>query len=79
MVGIYERRCRVKKPKFSKVLIAFIIALNIIFTTAVLIVFYHTSNEPTALVGAWFGFTTVELWTLAGIKKKKIEKENDYE
>lgn len=66
-----------KKPKFSKVLIAFIIALNIIFTTAVLIVFYHTSSEPTALVGAWFGFTTVELWTLAGIKKKKIEKEND--
>jgi hypothetical protein len=66
-----------KKSKFSKALISSIIALNIIFTTAVLIVFYHTSSEPVALVGAWFSFTTVELWTLAGIKKKKIEKEND--
>ena len=66
-----------KKSKFSKALISSIIALNIIFTTAVLIVFYHTSSEPVALVGAWFSFTTVELWTRAGIKKKKIEKEND--
>lgn len=68
-----------KKPKFSKVLIASIIALNIIFTTAVLIVFYHTSSEPVALVGAWFSFVTIELWNIAGIKKKKIEKENEYE
>jgi hypothetical protein len=68
-----------KKPKFSKLLIAVIVALNIIFTSAVLIVFYHTSNEPTALVGAWFSFTTIELLSIAGIKKKKIEKENEYE
>ena len=65
------------KPKFSKVLVAVIVLLNIIFTAAVLFVFYHTSNEPVALVGAWFSFTTVELLTIAGIKKKKIEKEND--
>jgi hypothetical protein len=68
-----------KKTKFSKMIVGLIIALNIIFTSAVLIVFYHTSSEPVALVGAWFSFTTIELWTIAGIKKKKIEKENDYE
>ena len=66
-----------KKPKYSKVLVAVIVALNIIFTGAVLIVFYHTSSEPVALVGAWFGSGTVELWAIAGIKKKKIEKENE--
>ena len=65
------------KAKYSKVLVAVIVALNIIFTSAVLIVFYHTSNEPTVLVGAWFSFFAVELLNIAGIKKKKIEKEND--
>ena len=68
-----------KKPKFSKALIASIIALNIIFTASVLVVFYHTSSEPVALVGAWFSFTTVELWALAGIKKKEIEKGGEHE
>lgn len=68
-----------KKQKFSKLLIAFIIVLNILFASAVLVVFYHTSSEPVALVGAWFSFTTIELWTLAGIKKKKIEKGGENE
>lgn len=27
------------------------------------------------MIGAWFSFTTVELWSLSRIKKKKIEKE----
>jgi hypothetical protein len=26
------------------------------------------------LIGAWFGFTTVEFWALAGIKKREIER-----
>lgn len=65
------------KSKYSKMLVAVILLLNIIFTAAVLFVFYHTSNEPTALVGAWFSFFAVELFNIAGIKKKKIEKEND--
>lgn len=66
-----------KKSGFSKGIVAFIIAANIIFTAAVFYVFLKTSNEPTALIGAWFGFTTVELWQLATIKKKKVEKNND--
>lgn len=67
-----------KKPQYSKYIVAFIIALNVFFTLGVLYVFIRTGNEPSTLVGAFFGFTTVELWSLAGIKKKKIEKENDY-
>jgi hypothetical protein len=49
-----------------------VILLNAAFTVAVLFIFYKVSMEPTALIGAWFGFTTVELWALAGIKKREI-------
>ena len=65
--------------KFSKVIVSLVIALNIIFTVAVLFIFYRIGEEPTTLIGAWFGFTTIELWALAGIKKKEIEKQNDRE
>lgn len=63
------------KKKYSKRLIAFIVFANIVFAAAVFAVFWHTGNEPTALVAAWFSFTTVELWSLAGIKKKEVEHE----
>ena len=58
---------------FSKTIIRWIIALNIVFTVAVIAVFWHTSNEPSVLVGAWFAFTTTELWQLASIKKTKVK------
>jgi len=31
------------------------------------------------LIGAWFAFTTGELWLLAGIKKKEAEKQSNKE
>ena len=65
--------------KFSKLIVSLVILLNAAFTVAVLFVFYRIGAEPTALIAAWFGFTTVELWALAGIKKKEIEKQNDRE
>ena len=65
--------------KFSKAIVSLVILLNAAFTVAVLYIFYRVGAEPTALIAAWFGFTTVELWALAGIKKKKIEKQNDRE
>ena len=65
--------------KFSKIIVSLVIALNIIFTVAVLFIFYKVGTEPTTLIGAWFGFTTVELWALAGIKKREIETRNDKE
>lgn len=65
--------------KYSKVIVSLIIILNVMFAIGVLVVFWHTSSEPSVLVGAWFGFTTGELWLLSGIKKRKIEKENSHE
>jgi len=63
--------------RFSKKIVALVIALNIAFTGAVLYVFLRTGSEPTSLVVAWFGFTTVELWTLAGITKEKLKGGSD--
>lgn len=62
--------------KFSKAIVTLVVLLNAAFTIAVLFIFYKVSMEPTALIGAWFGFTTVELWALAGIKKREIDKSN---
>lgn len=65
--------------KFSKLIVTLVILLNAAFTGAVLYIFYRIGVEPTALIAAWFGFTTVELWALAGIKKREIEIQNDRE
>ncbi len=64
-----------KKIKYSKFIVALVIALNVIFAGAVLFVFYHTSSEPSTLIGGWFSFTTVELWALSKIKKAEAKKE----
>ena len=69
---------KAKKSLFSKVIVSVVIILNVMFATAVLAVFLRTSSEPSSLIVAWFSFTTVELWSLAGIKKTK-EKRNDYD
>ncbi len=60
--------------KFSTMVVVAVIALNIIFTTAVLYVFLKVGSEPTALIAAWFAFTTGELWLLANIKKEKVKR-----
>jgi hypothetical protein len=65
--------------KFSKKIVTLVVLLNAAFTVAVLFIFYRIGTEPTTLIGAWFGFTTVELWALAGIKKREIETRNDKE
>lgn len=54
--------------KFSKRIVILVLLLNIVFTVAVFYVFLKTGNEPSTLIGAWFAFTTVELWSLAKIK-----------
>ena len=59
--------------RYSKFIVALVILLNALFTGAVLFVFLRVGSEPTTLVAAWFGFTTVELWTLAGITKSKLK------
>ena len=66
-----------KKNIFSKLIVSSVILLNVIFTIAVLTVFLKTSTEPSSLIVAWFSFTTVELWSLAGIKKAQERKDVD--
>lgn len=69
------RRKKKSKGQYSKALVTLIILMNIIFTIAVFIVFARTGSEPSTLIATWFSFTTVELWSLARIKKKKIDRE----
>lgn len=66
-----------KKNRFSKAVVALVIFLNILFTTAVLYVFLQTGNEPVTLIGCWFAFTTGELWMLSSIKKTKVRKDGN--
>lgn len=62
--------------KFSKKIVSVIVVMNILFTIAVLVIFWHTGNEPMTLIGAWFAFTTGELWALSSIRKSKLKGEN---
>ena len=57
-----------KKTRFSKLVVSFIITANCVFTAAVLFVFLRTGAEPTALIASWFAFTTGELVALAGLR-----------
>jgi hypothetical protein len=65
--------------RFSKLIVALVIAMNGAFAVAVLYIFLRVGSEPSTLIGAWFAFTTGELWALAGIKRKEIssERRND--
>nr|DAS80723.1 MAG TPA: hypothetical protein [Caudoviricetes sp.] len=67
----------IEKPKkeYSKIVVSMIIAVNILFTLCIMILFLKKDSEPVALISAWFSFTTVELWNLAKIKRHKIDKE----
>lgn len=64
---------KLKKSQFSKAIVTAVVLFNVGFTVAVLYVFLRTGSEPTALIAAWFAFTTAELWGLASITKKKEE------
>ena len=61
------------KNKYSKIIVAAVILLNVGFTAGVLYTFLRVGSEPTALIAAWFAFTTGELWMLAGIRKAKAK------
>ncbi len=66
-----------KKGMFSKLIVTFVIIINILFTIGTLYIFLKTGSEPTTLIGAWFAFTTVEVWQLAKIKQNKYKDENN--
>lgn len=55
--------------RFSKLIVSAVIAMNVVFTAAVLYIYLRVGSEPSILIGAWFGFTTAELWALAFLRK----------
>ncbi|WP_206460434.1 hypothetical protein [Anaerovorax sp. IOR16] len=63
--------------RFSKKIVTAIVILNITFAIAVLACFWHTGNEPGVLVGAWFAFTTGELWALSKVTREKNKKDGE--
>ena len=65
-----------KKKDFSKKIVTLVLILNILFTVAVLYIFFKVGSEPMTLIGCWFTFTTGELWMLASIKKTKVNKKD---
>ena len=62
------------KARYSKKIVTLVIILNSVFAFLALYVFLQTSSEPTALIAAWFGFTTGELWIMKDIKKTEIKE-----
>lgn len=63
--------------KFSKFIVILVILLNVLFTIAILYIFLNVGNEPATLIGAWFTFTTVELWSLSKIKREEVKEDKD--
>lgn len=60
--------------KFASKIVTLVVILNTVFTISVLWIFFRVGNEPTVLIGAWFAFTTGELWMLSSIKKVKVKR-----
>lgn len=66
------------RSRFSKRIVTLVIVLNVLYTGAVLFVYYHTGTEPVALTTGWYAFTGTELLALAGLKYKEAKnKEED--
>lgn len=63
------------KSNFSKLIVILVVLLNTAYVVAALAILAIKGYEPTILTGAWFGFTTGELWLLANLKKAKVNKE----
>lgn len=67
---IKKQKANKKKGRFSKFIVVLVILLNVVFTAGIFYVFTKVGNEPSTLIVSWFGFTTVELWSLSKIKRE---------
>jgi len=65
--------------EFSKLIVMLVVLLNIVFAGIILYMVWHGRPEPAVLVGAWFAFTTGELFFLAGIKRTEKQREGEKE
>ena len=68
---IKKQKANKIKVKFTKFIVVLVILLNVIFTAGIFYVFTKVGSEPSTLIVSWFGFTTVELWSLSKIKREE--------
>ena len=61
-----------EQKAFSKSIVTLVIVMNMIAFGALLFAFMRVGSEAGILTGAWFAFTTGELWALALIRRKEI-------
>ena len=61
--------------RFSKIAVICIIIQVTLFAIAVLWLFYRWQAEPVVLIGAYFGWVSVEAGALAAITIKKVPHE----
>ncbi|MGP1562999.1 hypothetical protein [Filifactor alocis] len=64
-----------KEEDFSKKWVRRLLLFTVLFVIVILILFWKTGNEPSVLIGSVFAMITGELWSMATIKKSKIERE----
>lgn len=67
-----RRALRRREGDFSKGIVTLVLTVACIFTVAILVLFARTGAEPATLISCFFAGVIAELWSLAGIKKKKI-------
>ena len=65
--------------RFSKFVVVLVIALNVGFVYYIGELMKTLGFEPTALIAAFFTFTTGELWALSKITRDKIKQPGDSE
>ncbi len=58
-----------KRPRYLKVIVVVVFALNVIFNAAFLYAFCIVGSEPKAQIAAWASFVNVQLLIGYGIKK----------
>lgn len=68
-----------KEREFSKSIVIFVIASNLVVLFASFYVTLKSNVEPSATAVAWFGFSTAEMWALAFIETNKIKKRSKEE
>lgn len=74
-----KRKEKKNKGSYSKIIVFLVIILNVWFARKTLNIYAIAGSEPVTLITAWFAFTVGELFLLARLKGKEIEKGEDDE
>lgn len=75
--GKQEQYIESESGSYSKKILSKLFRDYRIFVLLVLYAFIKTGNEPIVLIGAVTGFLSIEVWQLARIKIREIDKEGN--